>query len=238
MFELNKEHDITVVTEIGPENRSALIVDNFYQNPEEVRKYAIGSTKHSKASDPQLMSGLPGHRVWEEDKRIRQNLKPFFDGIRNHKDLWRSPKNIRPGSWENSWDRAAFVCNVMRANHRDPGGGIPHIDSFNVQFGVVIYLNTPEECQGGTKIYANEGIVNMCIQGMDDDTNQVNELASNRWKKDYWTLDCPNSSWKTEVPFDMKWNRCIIYEADNLHGIWHDEGMFTDHDRIAQVLFL
>ena len=130
MFELNKEHDITVVTGIGPEDRCALIVDDFYENPEEVRKYAIASEKHSKQSDPELMSGLPGHRVWEEDKRIRQNLKPFFDGIRNHRDLWRSPKKIKPGSWETSWDRAAFICNVMRENNRDPGGGIPHIDSF------------------------------------------------------------------------------------------------------------
>ena len=33
-------------------------------------------------------------KLAKEDKRIRQNLKPFFDGIRNHKDLWKSPKNI------------------------------------------------------------------------------------------------------------------------------------------------
>ena len=200
MFEVNEKHDITVVSNIGPQKRSALIVDDFYKNPYEVRKYAIASKKHQKHSEPQLMAAMPGARVWEEDKRIRQNLKPFFDGIRNNKGLWKSKRFIEPGSWETSWDRAAFICNIMRANNRDPGGGIPHIDSFNVQLGVVIYLNVPPECQGGTRIYANEGTVNPAIQGMKNDVNMVNELAAQRWKRDYWTLGHPNSSWEVEVP--------------------------------------
>ncbi len=234
MFELNNEFDITVVSGIGLENRNALIIDGFYQNPDEVRQYAIDSKKYSKQDDPELIAGIPGQRVCVFDKRIRQNLKPFFDDIRNHKDLWKSQRNIAPGSWETSWDRQAFVCNIMRAKDRAPGGGIPHIDSFNTQFGVIIYLNTLEECQGGTRIYANEGVVNPTK----DDINMVNELADQRWKRDHSTLDCPNSGWKTEVSFEMKWNRCIIYESDNLHGIWHEPDMFINHDRIAQVLFL
>ena len=241
MFELNKEHDITVVTGIGPEDRCALIVDDFYQNPEEVRKYAIASEKHSKQSDPQLMSGLPGYRVWEEDKRIRQNLKPFFDGIRNHRDLWRSPKKMRPGSWETSWDRAAFICNVMRENNRDPGGGIPHIDSFDVQFGVVIYLNTPEECQGGTNLYSLDDVMTLDIPPQNTYgiiTDENGRVSYNVDYKDIKKSMEPGGRWKVEHEFEMVYNRCILYQADVLHGQNIDYGMFTDYDRINQVLFL
>ena len=43
MFELNKEFDITVVSDIGEEKRNALIIDNFYKNPDEVRQYCLDS---------------------------------------------------------------------------------------------------------------------------------------------------------------------------------------------------
>ena len=38
MFELNDKVDITLVSEIGAENRNALIIDNFYKDPDSVRR--------------------------------------------------------------------------------------------------------------------------------------------------------------------------------------------------------
>ena len=40
MFELNPMMDITAVVDVGPDNRSAMVIDNLYENPEEVRKLA------------------------------------------------------------------------------------------------------------------------------------------------------------------------------------------------------
>jgi len=36
----------------------------------------------------------------------------------------------------------------------------------------------------------------------------------------------------------MVYNRCVVYESETLHMQWMNERMFTDHDRIAQVLFM
>ena len=41
MFEVNPELEITAITDIGPEDRSAIVIDNFYANPDEVRNLAL-----------------------------------------------------------------------------------------------------------------------------------------------------------------------------------------------------
>ena len=38
MFELNPELEITAITDIGSDDRSAMVIDNFYENPDEVNK--------------------------------------------------------------------------------------------------------------------------------------------------------------------------------------------------------
>ena len=239
MFELNKEFDITVVSEIGRENRNALILDNFYKDPDEVRQYCIDSPK---SSDPDLIAGLPGWRVFEEDYRVKENLKPLFDQLKKH-PIWK-----HEGSdlvWEKNWDKSGFMCNVMNSKTMDIGGGIPHQDSFDIQFGSVIYLNTPEECQGGTRLYSyfdtqsfpRPDMLASLENNVDMAGHQFNELSKNRWIRNWVDVD-PLSPWKVELEFEMVYNRCILYEADLLHSQWYSEGMFTDHDRIAQVLFM
>ena len=39
MFEVNEKLDITVVSDIGNEKRCALIIDNFYKDPDSIRDY-------------------------------------------------------------------------------------------------------------------------------------------------------------------------------------------------------
>ena len=41
MFEVNPECEITAITDIGPDDRSAVVIDNFYENPEEIRQLAL-----------------------------------------------------------------------------------------------------------------------------------------------------------------------------------------------------
>ena len=41
MFELNPQCEVTAVIDIGPDNRSAMVIDNFYQNPHAVRELAL-----------------------------------------------------------------------------------------------------------------------------------------------------------------------------------------------------
>lgn len=236
MFELNKEFDITVVSDIGEEKRNALIIDGFYKNPDEVRQYCIDSPNRD---DPDLIAGLPGWRVYEEDSRVKENLKPLFDQLKQH-PIWKSP--INEELWESNWNKSGFMCNIMNAKTMDVGGGIPHQDSFDIHFGSVIYLNKGDECQGGTRLYSYFGKQSFPRPDMITEDcvamgHEFNQITKNRWLRQ-WVDEDPESPWKVELEFEMVYNRCILYEADLLHSQWYSEGMFTDHDRMAQVLFM
>ena len=45
-------------------------------------------------------------------------------------------------------------------------------------------------------------------------------------------------TWKIECDVEMVYNRMFLYQADVLHSQNVDLGMFTDYDRINQVLFM
>ena len=230
MFELNKEIDITVVSNIGDEKRNAIIVDNFYKNPDEVREYALTSPRTSKKDNPELQSGLPGWRVFVDNKKVVENLRPIFERIRKLK-FWRNP--LKEDAWEHHWTTTGFLCNIMNAETRAIGGGIPHQDAaVDTNYGVVIYLNKPEECSGGTRLYSYCGQQSQtCANSQMSDL--YTELSMQQWLKDHGT-----DKWNVELEFEMVYNRMIMYEADLLHAQWYAEDAFTNCDRIAQVLFL
>ncbi len=227
MFELNERVDITAVTDIGPDRRSALIIDNFYQDPDSVRDYAAFDI--DLRNDQDIMGGLPGCRAYTEDDRVRQNLKSLFDNL-SKQPLWKYPIK---DSWEENWNKTNFLCNMMK-DCRDSGGGIPHSDGFDINFGAVIYLNKPEECSGGTRLYSLNGIQSPNqIKNSDAFRHRYNEYVKKKW-----LVDHTSDEWKVELEFEMVYNRCILYEADMLHAQWYEEGAFTEHYRIAQVLFI
>ena len=129
MFEIN-DPEITLVSKIGKENRNALIIDNFYKNPDEVREYALSSKRYSPEDNPDLLAAFPGWRVFENDDRIK-NLKPFFTGL-SKEPLWRRPINYN--HWNDNWDRQGFMVNISNQSSHDHSI-IPHQDSFDNHFG-------------------------------------------------------------------------------------------------------
>ena len=37
MFELSDQLEVIAITDVGPEKRNCMLIDNFYKNPDEVR---------------------------------------------------------------------------------------------------------------------------------------------------------------------------------------------------------
>lgn len=228
MFEVNKEVDITVVSDIGPESRTAVIIDNFYKNPDYIREtaYTLPLKNH-----PDLIAGLPGWRIFEEEFRVRKNLRPILENLKNQ-PIWKYEVNQE--HWDTNWNKTEFMCNVMNSECRAPGGGVPHEDGFDINFGAVIYLNTPEECNGGTRLYSLDGRQSVRdIENTHGFRHNNNDRLDKRWK-----LDPNGDGWNVELELEMVYNRCIFYEADMFHAQWYDEDAFKDFYRIAQVLFV
>lgn len=245
MFELNENLDVSI-KRVGPQNRTIITADNFYKNPDEIRNLSLSL---EKKIDESLIGDLPGQRIFKETSEVKKNLKPFFDEYCLDNSLWS--KNIDKKLYEFQWDTVGFMCNVMNYDSafHAPWFNIPHQDSylqeittdFN-QFGAVIYLNTPEECQGGTNLYSYKGQMSLPYkvteyidkpEGFDDEVTRPEQCFPYIRK---WLYG--DREWRVEYEAEMVYNRCIFYESDVMHSQNIDHGMFTEHDRVNQVFFL
>lgn len=163
MFELNDNLDIKIAKDIGPQKRSAIIIDNFYKNPDEIRELAL---QQSVDGNRELCGGLPGTRIFVDTMEVQQNLSALLTDLCFDINIWgRAPKYI---PFQEELSNLRFLVNVVNDETllKHPTGIIPHQDFYedvpydihlNSEFGAVIYLNTPEECAGGTSLYSLNG---------------------------------------------------------------------------------
>lgn len=245
MFELNENCKVTI-EKVGPQNRTIVIVDDFYKNPDEVRDLAL---KSEKKREKHLIDGLPGQRVFLETSEVKKNLKPLFDKYCLDNSLWS--KHTHQRMYEFKWDAVGFMCNIMNCNSvlDDPWRMMPHQDCYFQdftgdlnQFGVVIYLNTPEECHGGTNLYSYKGMMSLPYnvmsyidkpEGFDDEVTKPEQVYP--YIREWLYGD---REWRVEYEAEMVYNRCIFYESDVMHSPNIHHGMFTEYDRVNQVFFL
>ena len=81
MFEINDSLDVKVFQHKG---RSAVIIDDFYKNPDEIRKLALSEPI---SDDEHLVSGFPGWRVFKKTN-IGQHLYDLFLDLATDNDIW------------------------------------------------------------------------------------------------------------------------------------------------------
>ena len=147
-FAINTPADARVEL-MGWEEIPIVYVDNFYKNPDMVRKLALDLPT---TSDPRILGGVTGSRV-----------ATFFD-FRQIYPIWveiaENVFNLRKEEQE-KFDAAMFQnpfsVNVTQSQGRPD---LPHIDLPNINsrgWAGVIYLNKGDECKGGTGFYTYKG---------------------------------------------------------------------------------
>ena len=244
MFNLNPSMDIKTFKHKG---RGAVIIDDFYTNPDEIRKFAKSQPLQG---DESLCSGFPGSRVFKKDERVKYFLYDLFYNLALDNDIWDRQHCIDINHFNRSWDSVGFMVNVLNDKSliKDPLGIVPHQDAYtgvrepglpNFQFGANIYLNTPNECAGGTAWYSFDGEMSIPkreISGIPVPPNA--DKLSNREIFNHVKKHTLGPRWKLEHEFEMVYNRMVLYQAEVLHGQSVDLGMFTDYNRMNQVLFM
>lgn len=234
MFELNPDLDITVIKNIGPNKVSAIVIDNFYENPWEVRRLALTSNEEKKSINPHYHYG---DRGFLPSKEITKNFKPLFDQLLQDEHIWGA-NQLKIDQYEKNLSESGFMWNINNEDNilKNPLGIVPHQDTYPTfpmpsQYGVVMYLNTPEECRGGTLLYSYCGrmIVDESIMNKWEDIGNFDSLR--------FAIDT-SLGLNVEFRLDMAWNRCVIYPASILHCPEMVRGWFMNYDRIAQVMFL
>lgn len=222
VFEINQECKITY-DEIGPTNIKVVTVDNFYKNPDMVRQLALDIPA---SSNQRIRGGNPAYRI--NAFYIMDNMASFYDYIL--RTYWPEiMDNVHPSGVYESFARATFMVNVMQSYNLPPT--TPHLDNPNGDhFASTIYLNTDEECAGGTSFYTF---------GQKDNAQPTNFYDVNQTQpiKEYITDSI--GDWKMVGIAPMKYNRMVIYNQNVLHTAYVKPDMFIDDVyRINQQFFI
>ena len=233
MFELNPQMEITAVVDIGPNGRNALVIDNFYDNPNEVRDLAF---KVPRSTNVNFVNHPTGSRGVYETNELRKNLEKLCEELLSDKDHWGRETDM-PFLRSNMglmWFMVEFMNE--KVIDEDPMRLIPYQCWYEhnpspFQFTMDIFLNTEKECFGGINIWNFAGKTSI----VEDIKNMYADKTKFDIRKDIYNS---TFTWSREITFGMKYNRAVILPADILKGDILDTAHFHDVDRIAQKLFL
>jgi len=222
VFEINENLSVTV-DKIGSQDKKVVIIDNFYKHPEQVRNLALTIPP---TTNTRIRTHLPGPRI--NAFYTLDHLGPVFDDI---------IKNVYP-EWHMQFPRShinnvfrdsTFVVNIMHNKFLEPR--TPHIDCPDPRaFAAMIYLNTPNECEGGTGFYTFDG----------HDSGTATTLYNNKDSEKLTQYIAGDAGdWKMYHHVDMKWNRMVLYQANIYHAAHITNDMYTDSTyRINQMFFI
>lgn len=218
VFEINSNLSATTFT-FGPNKSKIVVIDNFYKNPHMVRDLAlmIPPTRNSR-----IIGGLPGLRI-----DAFYNLEHFavvFDEIIRNVFLPEDQRNLKNSNLDVIFKSATFCVNVLQSTNLPTT--VPHVDNReDFRFAATIYLNTPDECNGGTSFYTFNG-------------SQEGPIAPNVGKQDHYVTDSVGP-WEKIFLAEMKFNRFVLYEQNILHSAYLKPGMFEDDlYRLVQMFFI
>ena len=210
---IHRVYDHSRFNDIGFVWRKVFVVDDFYKYPDQVRDYAL-SCKRTK--DKEVCGGLIGSRVMEDNQEMIDNLRPVFSKLCQHEE-WTNLE-YSDGMFNYLWDSMKFMVN--HTTHDDINERFSktifcnthHKDNIDTKWAALVYLNTPEECDGGTDFY----------KFIEDHPYDFGYNI----KKDI------------KLTMEMKYNRMVLYEARHTHGATLNRSMFKEYPRLAQVFFM
>lgn len=217
VFAINENLSATLFT-IGPSNSKIVIIDNFYKNPHQVRDLALTIPP---TQSPGILGGVPGSRI-----DAFYNLEHFgrvFDNIIRDVFLPEEKRNLVNSNLTEIFQSATFCVNVIQSTNLP--NKVPHVDNReDFRFASTIYLNTPEECAGGTSFYTFNG-------------NQEGPAITEGLQHQYVTDSI--GPWEMLFLAEMKFNRMVVYEQNILHTAYIKPGMFEDDIyRLVQMFFI
>ena len=198
------------------------IIDNFWKYPDKVRNI---TQSIPKTWNPRIIHGLPGARIeatfyfshlGEVFEELISNIYPEEHGMLKSKSYI-----------QDCFDHASFLVNVQNSTLPPR---IPHIDNLGepYRWAAGIYLNTDDECTGGTAFYSFKGLktVNMATIELEVKDYQIYVQDDYRdFKKLYLA--------------EMKFNRLVLYPQNLLHTPYIPPKTFTDEKpRLMQMFFI
>ena len=217
VFAINDDLRAEIVT-FDPNQTKVVIIDNFYKNPELVRQLALDIPPTYK---PSLLNGLPGGRI-DAIYQLQHFGYLFFNLIN---DVYVSDNRtweLSPSGVQQIFESATFCVNVTNTKEIIPMN--PHVDlRDHRRFAAGIFLNSPEECAGGTSFYTYKGKTEGPPPGTVPAISYITDSEGD---------------WELLYLAEMKFNRLILYQQCVLHTAYVKPGMFDDNYRLMQMFFI
>tara|TARA_E500000331_G_scaffold69973_2_gene64718 strand:+ start:14609 stop:15322 length:714 start_codon:yes stop_codon:yes gene_type:complete len=237
MFELNPMMDITAIVDIGPDNRSAMVIDNLYENPEEVRQLAL---KIPRQKDIPLTNHRDGVRGAWQTEELRRHTEKLWEELLGDEDHWGRPTHM--GQLSQNMSLMWFITDYLdeKVIDEDPLALVPFQTWYThnpspFQFTIEVFLNPDKECFGGTNVWNFAGKTSVV-----EDLKNMYADQDREWKKFDIRKDIYNTkfTWTREMTFGMKFNRAVVLPADLLQAPIMQTAHYTDTTRITQKIFL
>ncbi len=217
VFALNSDFEIEVIT-FGPSNTKLVIVDNFYKNPDLVRELALSIPPTYKK---EIMQGAPGGRI-DATYDLSSLHRIYYNIILNDFTSEEHRATLSPLGTELYFNQATFCVNVIKEDDLVPAN--PHVDLREPnRYASSVYLNTPEECNGGTAFYTYKGSQFGPQPGTVPRTTFITDSQGD---------------WEMIYLAEMKFNRMIMYQQNILHSAYIKPGWFKDIYRLNQMFFI
>ena len=191
---------------------SIMVFENFYKNPAEIRKYALGLNYQSPENH-----GAVGYRC-QEGRKILPGTKEFFEKSLGCK--------IKFGTELGEWDYSTNGC-FQWCNKDVPL--VYHADS--QEYAGIIYLtpDAPPNC--GTSFFKHKKYNSMFGKAIfkHDDWHDPN-LEYNDWFLD-------KEPWEQVDSIGNVYNRLVIFKASNVHAVTEYFGETIEDSRLFQLFF-
>lgn len=238
---INPRAKLTVET-VGRGRHRVVLVDDFYQHPEQVLDLA----KTLSYVGGKLHGNFPGTRAI-----ISLDTAPLIATI---SAVWGAPLEpaqlFQPVVFSAIQNDGARLNVAQRMPHVDPG------------VSAMIYLNRDDECSGGTGLYRHTmtGLERLPLTA-NADIRRLAELCD----LDPRPLDTPqgytsfqdqlifnplfavqensyindgNPFWELLYKVEMKFNRLVVFDGRMFHSQHLDMSKFRDVTRLNQILYL
>ena len=198
-------------------NPNIIVVDDFYDNPDEVRQFAL----NANYPEPAENYTYPGKN--SVDNFYPLSLHKKFESIL-HQDLVPATPN---GYFRLSLEKDSFRQDV----HVDPAW----------EYGAVYYTNPPEQCidEAGTSFWIHNKTKMESLSIGNEVPKRVFGFSCS--KEQWWTTvygeGLDRSKWTRYFLSPMKHNRIVIFRTDLWHSHNYNFGNTIEDGRIVQLFF-
>ena len=224
IFEVNLHHKINIRIS---NHHKIVYIDNFYKRPHLVREFLLKTpaiARKNMLTNPE--NYLIGSRAVIDFKDKSAVWECIYHLIVKEFDI--DPKDL---DYENR-----FISNIYAQFDIDDDTELlkkqydynmnPHFDQC---MAATVWLNTKDECNGGTAFYRNTRYNASDLLDLDDYDHYM-EI-----KKEY--IKGVTDDWEVIDMLEMKYNRMYIYNACRYHNPYIEDNWFKDCYRISQQFF-